>query len=54
MYVFKYFIKGKIFDVCKNVENVKGLNQIRVKMDPLHFVNIFFQKNAIVYYIYVK
>ena len=22
---FKYFIKGKIFEVCKNVENVKGL-----------------------------
>jgi len=30
MYGFKYFINGKIFDVCKNVENVKGLNQIRV------------------------
>ena len=25
MYGFKYFIKGKIFEVCKNVENVKGL-----------------------------
>ena len=25
MYGFKYFIKGKIFELCKNVENVKGL-----------------------------
>jgi len=25
MYGFKYCIKGKIIEVCKNVENVKGL-----------------------------
>ena len=25
MYGFKYFRKGKIFELCKNVENVKGL-----------------------------
>ena len=25
MYGFKYFINGKIFELCKNVENVKGL-----------------------------
>ena len=25
MYGFKYFIKGKIVEICKNVENVKGI-----------------------------
>ena len=30
MYGFKYFIKGKIFEVCKNVENVKGLIQTHI------------------------
>ena len=25
IYGFKYFIKGKIFEVCKNAENGKGL-----------------------------
>ena len=25
LYGFKYIIKSKIFDFCKNMENVKGL-----------------------------
>ena len=25
MYGFKYFIKGKIFEFCKNVENVENV-----------------------------
>ena len=28
--MYGYFIKGIIFELCKNVENVKGLNQIKV------------------------
>ncbi len=41
IYGFNYIIKSKIFEFCKNIENVKGLKPVFTIIK--YFINGFFK-----------